>query len=746
MQKVEFDSTRRQFIKTGLGAGTGLVMSVGLPGKSLGATSNQSLKTADTTAMMSTAWIKLDPDNFVTVVVNHSEMGQGITTALPMIVAEELEADWSKVRFEIAPVADVYKHPHYGIQWTVSSRSVESSWQILREAGAAMRELLVKAAALKWGVAKGTCRASAGHVEHAPSGRSLSYGKLIKSAATLDMPKRVRLKDPHEFNIIGRPLPRLDAAAKIDGSARFGIDIRLPGMLTASVVHPPVFGAKIKSYNSKAVSALAGIRKVIPIKTGLAIVADTFWQAQVAMDRLKVVWQSHEREQIDSGRLLKRRTELGKKEGKTMYTAGDIKSLMDGAAHILEASYDLPYQAHATPEPMNCTADVRRDKCEIWAPTQNQKGAQEIAAKITGLSPGAIHIHTTYLGGGFGRRALVDYVGEAVELSMKMKAPVKVVWTREEDLRRDFYRPSTHNVIKAVIDKDGRPLAWLHRIVGADVFGQAMPKVVTSMMPEAVPRLIKNAAEAAAELFMPRFIAGKKAILGAGPLPYSVENIQVEFINDDPGVPICWWRSVAPSSNCFVVECFLDEIAAAAGRDPFELRCDLLADNPRLLNVVKLAAKKSNWFNKPSDNIHRGLACHNFQNTMMAMVAEVSVLPSGYVSVQRVVCTVDCGVAVNPKIIEAQIQSGIVFGLTATLNSEITIKAGAAEQSNFDDFPLLRMDEMPSVTTHIVPSDKPPTGIGEVAVPVIGPAVANAVFAATGKPIRKLPIRPENLS
>ena len=365
--------------------------------------------------------------------------------------------------------------------------------------------------------------------------------------------------------------------------------------------------------------------------------------------------------------------------------------------------------------------------------------------KITGLPRSAINIHTTYLGGGFGRRALVDYVGEAVELSMKMKAPVKVIWTREEDIRRDYYRPSTHNIMQAVIDQNGRPKAWLHRIVGADAFGQALPKVITGWMPDFVPQLLTNAAAAAAEWAMPRFVSGKKAVLGAGPLPYAFEHMQVEFINDDPGIPLCWWRSVAPSSNCFAVECFLDEIAVEAGQDPYELRYTLLANAPRLRHVLKLAAEKAGWGKKPSGNVHRGIACHNFQNTMIAMVAEVSVLSNGYVTVHRVVCALDCGTAVNPKIIEAQIQSGIVFGLTATLKSEITISNGAADQSNFDDFPLLRYDEMPVVEVHIVPSDLPPTGIGETAVPVISPAVANAVFASTGKRIRKLPIKPADL-
>ncbi|MFH1155332.1 MAG: xanthine dehydrogenase family protein molybdopterin-binding subunit [Pseudomonadota bacterium] len=745
MKRPDLLSSRRGFLKLSLVAGTGLVMGIRFPRDGRDGSSAPGPGSVHAGEMPANAWVRISSDNTVTVVVNHSEMGQGITTALPMIVAEELEADWNTVGFEIAPVADIYRHPHYGIQWTVSSRSVESSWQILREAGAAMREILIAAAASEWKVAADGCRARAGTVVHPASGRTLTYGELIRTAASMKMPAVVRLKEPHEFTIIGRSLPRLDGQAKIDGSARFGMDIRLPGMLSATVAHPPVHGAGIASCNSRDIEALPGVRRVVAVETGLAIVADTFWQAQVALDRLKVVWQPHERERIDSDHLLKRRVTLAGKGGRVLYSAGDIHPVMKTATRVLEAVYDLPYQAHATPEPMNCTADVREDSCGIWVPTQNQKGAQEIAAEVTGLPPESIRVHTTYLGGGFGRRALVDYVGEAVTLSMKMKAPVKVVWTREEDMRGDFYRPATHNLLKAVVDGQGRPLAWLHRIVGADAFAQSVPRVVTGMMPDVLPRMVKRTAKTLAERFMPGLIAGRKAILGAGPLPYAVDNIQVEYIDDDPGVPTCWWRSVAPSSNCFAVECFIDEIAVEAGRDPHELRRDLLADSPRLRHVVDLAAEKANWHGKAPAGIHRGLACHNFQETMMAMVAEVSVEPGKRVRVHRVVCAVDCGTAVNPRIIEAQVQSGIVFGLTAALKSEITIRAGSARESNFHDFPLLRFDEMPTVITHIVVSSRPPTGMGEVAVPVIGPAVANAVSAATGRRVRRLPIRPEEL-
>ena len=745
MEKIEIDQSRRRFLKIGIFAGAGLVVSAQVSNCSGKTKPPTDPKIADTDSFTPNAWIQIRHDDSVTVMVNHSEMGQGISTALPMIVAEELEADWSKVRFEMAPVADVYKHPTYGIQWTVSSMSVESSWDLLREAGAAVREILISSAAETWGVSKKECRAETSRVIHESSKRVLRYGELIHKAAGMPIPEKVRLKKPHEFKIIGRPIRRLDGLVKADGRAQFGMDVRLPGMLTATVVHPPVFGSEVKSFNQQETLALPGVKQVFPVETGVAIVADTFWRARVAMERLEVEWEDHENRHIESEQLFKRWAEMGKQEGKAFFETGDIDEVFKKAESVLEATYDLPYQAHATPEPMNCTADVREKTCEIWVPTQNQKGAQEIGARITGLDNTAVKVHTTYLGGGFGRRALVDYAGEAVEISQKMKAPVKVIWTREEDIRRDYYRPATHNVMKAVIDPQGKPIAWLHRIVGADVFGQALPKVISGMMPDQVPRFIKNAATSLAESLMPRFVSGKKAINGAGPLSYSLENMRVEFINDDPGIPICWWRSVAPSSNCFAVECFIDEIAVAAKRDPYELRRDLLANSPRLLHVLRLAAEKADWYKKPVKGIHRGLACHNFQNTMMTMVAEVSVNLQGEIKVHRVVCALDCGIVINPKTIEAQVQSAVAFGLTATIKSSITIKNGKTIQGNFDDFPILRMDEMPEVTTHIVPSTEPPTGIGEVAVPVIGPAVANAVFAAIGKRIRKLHITPDDL-
>jgi isoquinoline 1-oxidoreductase beta subunit len=745
MGNDNIDPERRKFLKVSMIAGYGLVVGIQPSGCGENINVSASTKSNSEDEFIANAWIRIQKDDVVTIMVSHSEMGQGISTALPMIVAEELEADWSKVHFEMAPVADVYKHPKFGIQWTVSSMSVHSSWDRWREAGAAMRELLILAAARSWEVSGAECRAEKSIVIHQPSGKSLRYGELINLTDGISIPEKVRLKEPHEFKIIGQPKLRLDSRPKIDGRATFGIDVKIPGMLIATVVHPPVFGTGVRSLNPEKALAMPGVEKVLVIETGIAILANTFWQAIEAMDVLEVEWKENENRHISTELLFKRWTEMGKEEGKSFYETGGIDEYFKGATKPVEATYDLPHQAHATPEPMNCTAHVTKDGCEIWVPTQNPKGAQEIAARITGLNNEQVKVHTTFLGGGFGRRVLVDYVGEAVEISQRVNAPVKVIWTREEDVRRDFYRAATHNVLKAVIDDKGHPIAWFHRIVGADVFGQTLPKVISGMMPDSVPRFLKNMATSSAETLVPRFVAGRKAIKGAGPLPYDIPNMRVEFINDDPGIPLCWWRSVAPSTNCFAVESFVDELAAVSAKDPYELRYELLAQAPRLRHVVKLVADKAGWYRRPPKGIHLGIAAHDFQSTMMAMVAEVSVNQYGEVNVHRVVCAVDCGIAVNPKTIEAQVQSAVVFGLTATIKSSITIKDGKTVEGNFDDFPLLRMDEMPKVETHIVPSTNPPTGIGEVAVPLIAPAVVNAIFFATGKRVRKLPVTSRDL-
>jgi isoquinoline 1-oxidoreductase beta subunit len=735
---------RRRFLKVAVLGGAGLALGVYL---GFGGEEKRSLEESwgvRPGSWTPNAWLRIDPDGTVTVRVNHSEMGQGVTTGLPTLVAEELEVPWSRVRFEIAPVEEVYKNPAFNAQMTGGSTSTPTSWDVLRQAGALAREMLICAAALTWGVEAGTCRAEEGVVIHIPSKRRLGYEELATRAAQLDPPRKVRLKDPASYRLIGRDLPRLDAEEKIEGEAVFGMDVRLPGLLTATVVHPPVFGDGVKSFKAEKALAMPGVRRVMAIDTGVAIVADTFWQARQATEAVEIEWDGKGNREVSSGALWKRWAELarGKEtlEAKELFSRGEPDRALKGAARTIRAAYRLPFQAHATAEPMNCTAHVEKDRCRIWAPTQNQDGTQEVAARLTGLGYGDIEVYTTYLGGGFGRRGAVDFVVEAVELSRSLGAPVKVIWSREEDIAHDLYRPASYHRLRAGLDGDGRPIAWTHRIVGPDHLAKEIPSMLGTMMPYWVPRGLRDLATRASTEFLPSVISGGGVKGGAAPLPYAIGHVRVDYVHDDPGVPVGFWRSVGNSANAFVVECFLDEIAAAGGRDPVALRMELLNASPRMRAVLELAARQAGWSNKPPVGIHRGVAVHEFHGTFVAMVAEVSVDSHKQVRVHRVVCAVDCGRVINPRIVRAQVAGGLIFGLTATLKSEITLKKGRVRQSNFHDFPILTLEETPRIEVHPVKSEHRPSGIGEVGVPPIAPAVANAVFAATGKRLRKLPL------
>lgn len=736
---------RRRFLQVSLVGGVGLVVSCYAPLRARSRMPSAHAEDAHNQGLKPNAWLRIGTDDTVTVMVNHSEMGQGIMTALSMIVAEELEADWSKVRAEIAPVHPVYKNPDFGVQATGGSTSVRTSWDILRPAAAATRELLIAAAAKTWGVRTSECRAVKGTVVHDASGRTLQYGQLVKKAAGLPIPDNVPLKQPDRFEVIGKRFPRLDTPAKAEGSAVFGIDVKLPHMLVATVVRAPTLGGTLASFDPKMAKAVPGVDRVLPIPSGVAVVADTFWHAKKAAEALKVEWKPGKNAQLSSKQIATRWARLSGTVGDNIRDDGDVENALRKASKTIEAVYHLPYQAHACPEPMNCTAHVRKDGCDVWVPTQNQGGTQEIAAKLTGLDLDAVKVHTTYLGGGFGRRGDVDFVIEAVQISKAIGAPVKVMWTREDDIRNDHFRPAAYNVVRAGLNAQGVPMAWWHRMIAPSYMDWTIESVASAKMPQWLPRPLKNLA---ARAFIPVAkykMSGGSAVGGAATMAYAIDNVRVEYIKDDPGVPVGAWRSVANSRNAFVVESFLDEIAAASGKDPYLLRYELLRNAPNRRSVLKLAAEKAGWGRKPPEGLFRGIAVHDFHDTAVAMVAEISIERGREIKVHRVVCGVHCGIVINPRTIERQIAGGIVFGLTATLKGEIRIKNGRSEQSNLDDFPLLRMDEMPKVDVYIVPSIQPPTGIGEVGVPPIAPAIANAVFAATGKRIRKLPINPDDL-
>jgi len=716
--------TRREFFEAGAAAGAGLVLAFYLPiGPGTGAP-------APGEPFAPNAFLEIERDGTVTISVIRSEMGQGVLTTMPMLVAEELEADWSTVRIKQALANPVYGRE----QSTNASRSTRESWNTLRKAGATAREMLITAAAQAWGVEQATCHARNGAVIHATTGRRLTYGELSAAAARLPVPQDVPLKDPKDpaaFRILGRRIRRLDIAEKVDGSARFGIDVRIPGMLYATVTRCPVFGGKVSRFDGTQSKAVPGVRDVVQIEGGVAIVATSTWSTMQARNLLRVVWDEGPFARLTSADIARTLAELVERSGVTGRHEGDAPAALASAAQTLEAVYEVPYQAHACLEPMTCTADVRPDRCELWAPTQAPRNAQEIGAQITGLPLERVIVHTTLLGGGFGRKQMRDYIADAVELSKAMAAPVQVVWSREDDLQHDYYRPASYHKLRAGLDASGRLVAWMHRVVGESTLGQNWKAAVAAGRPWS------GVDAAQVQQWIP-----EEAMDGAANLQYAIPNLHVDYVRAEIGVPVGWWRSVYNSQNAFANESFLDEVAAATGRDAYGFRRVLLEHSPRLRGVLELAATKAEWGTRLPEGRYRGIACHPYLScdTFVAQVAEVSVAPTGLVRVHRVVCAVDCGFVLNPAVVEAQMESAIVYGLTAAMKGAITIDAGRVLQHNFDDYPMLRMHEMPIVEVHIVPSDEPPGGAGEAGVPPIAPAVCNAIFAATGKRLRRLPI------
>ena len=712
--------SRRSFLRTSGLAGGGLLLGIYLPG------SGPSAEAADqaTSASALNAFVRIGKDESVTVIVNHSELGQGPYTSIPMVVAEELDADWSKVRFEPAPVDPAYNHTLFGMQMTGGSTSTWTEWERVRKAGAAARQMLITAAAETWKVEPASCRTQNGQVIHLDSGRQLTYGQLVEKASRLTPPQNVSVKDPKDFKLVGKPTKRLDTPDKTNGKAVFGLDVNVPGMLVAVVARPPIFGGKVKSFNGERAKAIPGVRHILEIERGVAVVADGFWPATRAREALEIVWDEGALASLDSRTQREQYAELAKQPGVVAKKEGDAPGAWANVAKKFEAIYDLPYLAHATMEPMNCVADVRADSCEIWVGTQFQTVDRDAAAKETGLRSEQVKLHTMLCGGGFGRRAVPDshFVREAVQISKAIKNPVKVIWTREDDIRGGWYRPRTYHSVRAGLDGNGMPVAWQHRIVSQSIIaGTPFEKHV---MKEGVD---------------------ETAVEGAKDLPYDIPNLLVDWQQAPGGVPTLWWRSVGHSHTAFVVETFIDELAHAAGKDPYEFRRALLGKNPRHKRVLETVAEKAGW-GKPLAHGHgRGIALHESFGSYVAHVAEVSVSKDGKLRVHRVVCAVDCGPVVNPDTVRAQMESGIVFGLTAALYGEISFEKGRVKQRNFHDYPMLRMNEMPVVEAHIVPSDDRMGGVGEPGVPPVAPAVANALFAVTGQRVRQLPIRAQDL-
>ncbi|SIR21545.1 isoquinoline 1-oxidoreductase, beta subunit [Aromatoleum tolulyticum] len=717
--------SRRDFLKAGAGLTLGLV----LPGAGSALAAAAKESQGEEAAFAPNTFVRIGSDNRVTVIAKHLEMGQGTYTGLATLVAEELDADWAQVVVEGAPAdAKRYNNLLFGpSQGTGGSTAIANSYEQLRQAGASARAMLVQAAAARWKVPAGEIRIRAGVVSHAKSGRKASFGELAEAAAKQAVPQEVRLKDPKDFTLIGRHVPRKDSVEKTTGRAQFTQDVKLPGMLVAVVAHPPRFGATVRAVDERAARAVPGVVRVERIPQGVAVLARDYWTAKKGRDALQIDWDDSAAYRGSSAQIFADYRKLAVTPGLVARRDGDTdKALIEGAK-ALEAEYAFPYLAHAPMEPLNCVMRVDAQGCEVWNGEQFQTGDQYTLAAFFGLKPEQVKLNMLFAGGSFGRRAnpAADYVLETAHIvkAIRGEAPVKLVWSREDDMRAGYYRPLYLHRLRAALDAQGKPLAWSQRIVGQSILaGTALEAA-----------MVKDGVDAT-------------SVEGAANLPYAIPNLQVELhtTSKDVKVPVLWWRSVGSTHTAFAAEVFLDELATAAGADPVAYRLDLLGAHPRHAGVLKLAADKAGW-SKPlapaqTGRRGRGVAVHESFNTFVAQVVEVTVAADGGFTVDRVVCAVDCGIAVNPDVIRAQMEGGIGFGLAAALSGAITLRDGVVEQSNFHDYPILRIDQMPRVEVHIVRSAAKPTGVGEPGVPPLAPALVNALFAATGKRIRTLPI------
>ena len=707
--------TRRALLQKSLLSGAGLFVAFHVPRK-LGAVPQAAAKQLPDP----NAFVRVAPDGSVTVLLAHSEMGQGIWTSLAMLVAEELDCDWSKIRVEHAPAAPVYAHPAFGMQMTGGSTSTSSEFDRYRQAGALARAMLVRAAAANWKMDAKKLRTENGFVLRGKE--KLSYGELAVAAQGQTPPQSFKLKNRKDWKILGKPTRRLDSPEKVIGKAGFGIDVRFPGLRTALVARSPVFGGTVKSFDPAKARAVKGVEQVVQVPSGVAVVASNFWSAKLGRDALQIDWDLGPGASLDSAKLLEDYRAQAQTKGAVATEKGDADAALSGAAKKVIAEYDVPYLAHATMEPMNCAVKLEGDRCEIWTGTQFQTMDQMTAAKIAGIPQQNVSIHTQFLGGGFGRRATPssDFVAEAVHVAKVAKVPVKVVWTREDDIQGGYYRPLFLHRIEAGLDAQGRPVGWRHSIVGQSILtGTPFEQF-----------MVKNGIDAT-------------SVEGVVDSPYleAIRDRRVVVHSPRLPVPVLWWRSVGNTHTAFAMESAIDELAWAAGRDPLEFRSMLLARKPRHLRALKAAAKKAGWGTPASKGRARGLAVHESFGSIIAQVAEVSVDKDKEIHVHKVSCAVDCGTAINPLGIEAQVQGAMAFGLAAVLHSEVTLKAGRVEQSNFHDYLVLRMPEMPDVSVQVLESDAKMGGIGEPAAAPISAAVANAVYALTRQRLRSLPLR-----
>ena len=706
---------RRHFVSAGVAVGGGLLLSLTLPGSGKHASAAAGGAKSAPLGPQLNAWLQIAADNSITVIVDRSEMGQGVYTALPMLIAEELHVGLDAIQVVAAPVGDAYVNPGNGGQITGTSNSVQDAWDKLRMAGAQARIMLTMAAAKHWQVDIAECRALNGTI--AARGKVLTYGQLAAAAARETTPKDVKLKPKSEFRIIGTSTARIDTPGKVDGSAEFGLDVKLPGMLYAAIAQSPVLGGKVRTLDSGAAERMPGVRRVVRTDSGVVVVADHFWQALQARKTLEITWDPGGNARLDNqaiSAMLKNTAAAG--AGLTARADGNVAQALKSAKERFNSTYELPLLAHATMEPMNCTADVKANGCDLYVGTQVQQVAQTTAAAAAGLQPAQVRVHTTLLGGGFGRRLDIDFIPAAVEASKAVGAPVKLIWTREDDMTHDTYRPPALEEVSGGFDTAGKMTAFSLHIIS--------PSITARMFPP-----VKGVDDSVIEY--------------AINYPYDVPNVAVTYSRQEIGVDVGYMRSVSHAPNCFVIESFMDEMAAAAAKNPYDFRMELLHKKPRHMRVLQLAAERAGFGRAPAGRYH-GMALMEGYTTHLAQIAEIS-LEQGALKVHRIVCVVDCGQMINPRIVESQIESGIVFGLSAALWGEVTIAAGRVQQTNFNNYRLVRGNEMPEIDVHLVDSSEPPGGIGEPAVALVAPAICNAIFAATGKRIRNLPIGAQNL-
>jgi isoquinoline 1-oxidoreductase subunit beta len=703
--------SRRYFLQAGAAASGGLVISLSLP------STDDKAQAVGSDDFVPNASIRIDSEGQILLTMPYVEMGQGTYTSIPMLIAEELEVDLAQVQLEHAPPNEkLYANPLLGVQATGDSSSIRAAWAPMRQAGAVARSMLTSAAAKRWNVNSASCRAQNGEVLHPPTGRKIKYGELAADAARLPVPQNVALKRREDFKLIGKPTKRLDTPAKVNGSAVFGIDVRPPGVKIATLTQSPVFGGRVKSLDDTAAKAVKGVRQIVRLDDAVAVVADHMGAAKKGLAALVIEWDDGPNAKLTTDDVAAELEKATLNSGPIAQNIGDVDAAMAGAVTKLEAVYQVPFLAHATMEPMNCTVHVRNDSCEVWVGSQVVARAQAAAAKVTGLPLEKVTVHNHLIGGGFGRRLEVDGVTRAVQIARQVDGPVKVVWTREEDIQHDMYRPYWFDRFSAGLDAQGIPVAWHHRYAGSSVIARWLPPG------------FKNGLD-------------PDSTEGAIDLVYSLPNMRVEYLQvEPPGIPTAFWRSVGPSHTVFVTESFIDELAAAAKQDPVAYRGALLGQSPRAKAVLDLAAQKAGWGQPSPARAGRGVSLQFVFGTYMAQIAEVEVATSGEVRVRRVVCAVDCGSVVNPDTIQAQIEGAIIFGISAALHGEITLKNGRVQQTNFHTYQMLRIDEAPVIETYIVQNSEAPGGIGEPGTSAIVPAIANAIFAATGKRLRKMPV------